>query len=399
MAHSHRAELLALAALAVGSCVAFAQPSGPPAFYAPGAGQRATWNPVIPLSPTAQANLAATGGGVTSDYGLDFVTVNLRGNPGYVAGQYPNDGGGSGLGAVDGSFRIARTEVPTALWVDFFNAASYVGATQGVIPFLQLPSGWGAVNDSAYTGPGQRWVVASSMGPTAPNQAGYMIPVGDISWRTAAIFCNWLNNDRALTREAFMNGAYDVSTFGFATGGFSDQVAHNPGARFFIPTQDQWVAAAHYDPSRANGDGTTGGYWVYPTTSDTAPVYLPPELGGEANAAFNRQGRVWTVGLGDYPTVQSPWGLLDAAGGSSEWLETPFYQENALFPSSRLNEGSGRFDTPWSDPLWVHGGAFPSEIDWTFGLRIAASMPTPSSGCLLAWVAAQVLRRRCRFAQ
>jgi formylglycine-generating enzyme required for sulfatase activity len=331
---------------------------------------------------------------VSSEYGLDFVTVNLSGNPGYVSGQHPNDGGGAGLGAVDGSFRIARTEVPTALWVDFFNAASYVGATQGVIPFLQLPSGWGAVNDPNYQGPGQRWVVASSMGQTAPNQSGHMIPVGDISWRTAAIFCNWLCNDRALSRDAFMSGAYDVSTFGFAQGGFSDQVAHTPGARFFIPTQNQWVAAAHYDPSRDNGDGTSGGYWVYPTTSDTAPVYLPPELGGQANALFNRNGRVWTVALGDYPTVQSPWGLLDAAGGSSEWLEDAEAFEGQVNPFARLFDGSGRYDSGAADLLWATGGAFPSETDWTFGLRIAASVPAPSVCAVLAMGTPVLLRRR-----
>ncbi len=42
-----------------------------------------------------------------------------------------------------------------------------------------------------------------------------------------------------LARAVFLTGAYDVSTFGFAPDGFSDQVSHSPGARFWIPTHNQ----------------------------------------------------------------------------------------------------------------------------------------------------------------
>lgn len=402
--------LLAVNALSICSAVALAsgtvqiasaQPGASgqePVFYSPGAGQRASWNPVIPLSQRAIQN----GATITSDYGMDFVTVGQRvgnqwqglNNAGYVAGQVENDGAAAGLGRVTEAYRIGRTEVPTASWVDFFNAASYVGATQGVIPFLQLPT-WAAGNAPDYTGPGLRWQVFDPLGGPGPSgRTGHMIPVGDISWRTAAIYCNWLHNDRQLTREAFLTGAYDVSTFGFALGGFSDQISHSPGARFWIPTHDQWIAAAHYDPSRINPDGSTGGYWQQSITSDAAPIYEPPENGGQANALFNRGGRAFTVALGDYAAVQSPWGLLDTAGGSAEWTETVVFQFGQPNPGARLFEGSGRFDSPYGDPLNAWGGEWPGFTDSIFGLRLAAAIPSPGAASLLLGASLLLTRRR-----
>ncbi len=64
-----------------------------------------------------------------------------------------------------------------------------------------------------------------------------MIPVGNISWRMAAMYANWLNNDQSSDRSAFLNGAYDVSTFTYTPAGrFRDQLTHNPDAKYWIPT-------------------------------------------------------------------------------------------------------------------------------------------------------------------
>jgi hypothetical protein len=376
-------------------------------YYAPGLGpgglgtsQRPAWNPAIPLSARAVQN----GATLTHDYGMDFVAIGRRNgngslsglnNAGYVAGQVPNDGEAAGRGRVTEAYRIGRTEVPTAVWTDFYNAASYVGATQGVIPFVQLPSGWGATESPTYTGPGRRWEMA-----TAPGINVHMNPVGGISWRTAAILCNWLHNDRALTREAFMGGAYEVSTFGtLAEAGplrFTDQVTRSAGARYWIPAHDQWLAAAHYDPSRVDPTtGQPGSYWQYSTTSDTAPIYEPPENGGQANAGFNRGGRAYTIALGDYPTVQSPWGLLDTAGGSSEWTEGVITFETQTVPSFRISDGSARGDSPFAADQFISwSGDWPGLPDWTYGLRLAAAIPSPSTSVLLVFTACMFACRR-----
>ena len=83
-----------------------------------------------------------------------------------------------------------------------------------------------------------------------------MIPTGGVDWRTCAIFCNWLHNGKSSARSAFLSGAYDVSTFGYisSAGGFTDQLTHNAGTSYWIPTLDEWLKAAHFDPNR-NGPG------------------------------------------------------------------------------------------------------------------------------------------------
>lgn len=229
-----------------------------------------------------------------------------------------------------------------------------------------------------------------------------MRPVGNISWRMAAMYANWLHNDKSTDREAFLNGAYDVSTFGYSGTTFTDQFAHHPTARFWIPTWDEWIKAAHYDPNRA-GPGQ-GGYWTYPTTSDTIPAYGPPgervRLGGtpqpDANGPLAEANGGWSnlnfpgfnpfaVNLAAYPSVQSPWGLLDLAGGTSEWVEEIGFADpdNQAFPIARLFEGSSWAipSSPLSDQLRIVGGDFPSLSTYDLGFRIAAAVPAP--GCVL----------------
>ena len=137
------------------------------------------------------------------------------GSPNDLPGLSP----GVGRGAVAEDFRIGRYEVGRASWNAFFAAAEQVRQQTGqAIPWLSPAGG--------LSGGGQ-------YGRT-----------GNISWRTAAIYCNWLHNDQAVTRDAFMSGAYDVGTFGF-TGAdrYTDQLTHSPGARFWVPTMDQWMRA------------------------------------------------------------------------------------------------------------------------------------------------------------
>ena len=170
--------------------------------------------------------------------------------------------------------------------------------------------------------------------PTTPNTPGglrwavppgnAMLPVGNISWRMAAMLCNWLCNNKSTDRSAFLNGAYDVSTFHYtAPQGFADQPTHNPGAQYWIPTWDEWLKAAHYDPNR-NGPGQPG-WWTYSNGTNTPLIGAPPpSMGGngQANFGFTELNGVSfnSIPLGAY-NVTSPYGLYDVAGGTTEWTE------------------------------------------------------------------------------
>lgn len=301
--------------------------------------------------------------------GIDFVTIGAVGNRGYD-GPDPN-GLATGRGRVDYEYKIGRYEVTAGQWGEFFTAALN---RADPIPYVRAPL---------------------EIGP------GSMGAVGGITWRTAAIYTNWLHNNRSLDRVAFMSGAYDVSTFGFTPEGvFTDQAAHSPGARYWVPTLDEWMKAAHYDPSKQNGDGSTGGWWQYSITRDTPPVYQrPPSMGGvgEANAGFILTGEAqFSIPLGAYTTITSPWGLFDTAGATSEWTETVY---EIAFPHvrSRLFDG-----TAWATPIgqldsaWSFSTGSPTERDYMFGFRIASAVPSSPSVAALALGVCFQCRRRSR---
>jgi len=317
--------------------------------------------------------------------GIDLVRIGAVGNvpsPGYLPGDRSR-----GRGGVNYEYSIGRLEVTTSQWVEFFNAAYRLPSNQR-ISHLIPPTFWGA------TGSPGNWTVP------AGNE---LRPVGDISWRMAAIYCNWLHNGKGANRKAFLNGAYDVGTFTLGTG-FTDQRTHNPDACYWLPTWDEVLKAFHFDPAKANPDGTTGGWWRYSNSSDTPLVYGPPNtlvngLPTEANAGwFDGGNPQYQISLGAYPNTRTPWGLLDAAGATSEWNEE-------VFGFGSLLEARGYDGSAWGSSLGVanladaasgRGGDFPSLSELHLGFRIASSVPAPSTLTLmgLGWWLTAVRKRR-----
>jgi formylglycine-generating enzyme required for sulfatase activity len=210
--------------------------------------------------------------------------------------------------------------------------------------------------------------------------------VGGITWRTAAIYCNWLHNGKATNREAFLSGAYDVSTFGFAQPfGFSDQRERSPGAQYFIPSWDEWLKASHYDPSKQNSDGTTGGWWLYSNGTDLPLTYgSPPSQGGTGMANSGFSSGAFGIPLNSYPDVRTPWGLVDAAGMTSEWTEGVLGAGGSL--EDRLMGGSAWTDSPgnsfFADQVIIDPSSAPDLGLLVSGFRIAAVVPSPSTFAL-----------------
>jgi formylglycine-generating enzyme required for sulfatase activity len=324
--------------------------------------------------------LAATAA-LAQPSGIDLVTIGSPGNPAYQSPN-PNDFV-NGRGQVNYSYRIGRDEVPTSLWVQFFNAAMDRPAGDS-IPFISFPGSnfWGATAVTPNNPGAHRWAVT---------QGNEMVPVGDISWRTAAVFCNWLSNNQSTSRSAFLSGAYDTSTFGSINGVFTDQLGHSPSAQYWIPTWDEWLKAAHWSPGNPNN----GGWYNYSDGSDSPYLYGPPGQ-GQANAGFSTPDP-FSIPLGSYGTVQSPWGLLDVAGGSQEWTESVYTvndgQKYRVFDGSYRNEtGLEAFGL---DQARYAGAEFPWIDTYNFGLRVASSIPAPSS-CAVGAGALSILSARRR---
>ncbi len=204
---------------------------------------------ILACAACAVLGVADASADVDPNSGIDLVRIGWVGNAPWMGnGQFGDEA--IGRGSVGYEYSMGRLEVTTAQWAEFFNAA-YDRTVPLNSPFLHAPTVWGAVSTAPTNSGGFRWSVP------AGNESR---PVGGISWRTAAMYCNWLNNNKSSDVQAFMNGAYDVSTFSDLGTGFSDQLTHNAGARYWIPTWDEYIKAAHFDPNR-NGPGQAG-YWV-----------------------------------------------------------------------------------------------------------------------------------------
>jgi sulfatase modifying factor 1 len=210
--------------------------------------------------------------------GIDFVPIGNPGNANWTGGGFNNN-----RGRVDYTYSIGKYEVTTSQWASFMNAALDRPSNDRV-PFVFAPQQWGAVGTTPNNPGGQRFAVSNGM-----------LPTGGVDWRTSAIFCNWLCHgaNANAPRTDFLSGAYNVSTFGYQGNLYTDQLTHTPGAQYWIPTLDEWMKAAHWDPNR-NGAGQ-GGWWLYSNSSNNPYVYGPPGVlvnghPATANAAWSDIG-------------------------------------------------------------------------------------------------------------
>lgn len=276
------------------------------------------------------------------------------------------------VGRVDYEYRMAQTEVTGAMWFEF---------VQAYAPYVEP----GFHVSTEFTS----FQVQIRYNPD--NTVRYVLPESNreravqVGWRFAARFCNWLHNNQASNREAFEQGVYDTSTFGEdASGNLTDQATRSPGSRYWIPTRDEWVKAAYYDPNRYGLHQP--GYWQYPTMSDLAPIPGPPGV-GQTSAGwdfFQAQQPLPTVGA--YSNITSPWGLFDLSGGQQEWLEDRVF-------SSRETAGTrvGESDNWFYDRIgWLDAGFVFAPI----GLRLASEVPSPGAALVLSLLSVCTYRRR-----
>lgn len=316
----------------------------------------------------------AQGGGVPPDYGFNWATITHAGNRAANASEAPEWFNPATnptpivRGQVNYEYRITKTEVTYTQYAEFLNA---------YVPYLDDAAGAmrvsGLFMDEQYTPrPGGGLDVRFSPIP------GYENVAVNPSLKHAMIMTNWLHNDKGITQDAFMHGAYDLRNVPQNPFGMWTAVpARQPGARFWIPSVDEWIKAAHYDPDRY-GPGEEG-YWAYPNASNVQPIPGLPSMGGQTDTGLINPP---LLDVGSYPGTASTWGLLDVMGGETEWTESPASLGDALWLGYSRGGGlagvplpasAGRLDQEWGAFNGVLGGA---------GFRLA-SIPGPSTSALV----------------
>jgi sulfatase modifying factor 1 len=299
-------------------------------------------------------------GALASAEAIQWVTVGDPGNAADTTGD-PNP-----AGAVATSYRIMKYEFTNQQYTDFLNTVDASGTNPNSVYNTDMGSdARGGISFTSGNASGSKYAVKTNMGDK---------PVNYVSWFDAARVSNWYQNG-ATSSSSTETGAY---TLNGATSGNAPAV--NPGATFYIPTEDQWYKAAYY-----KGNGTNAGYWDYATQSDSDPT---PVTAGETGigsagntgnfANFNRgaqwdsqNGNVTTVGANGGP---SAYGAFDMSGNVQEWNDL-----TGSAGSSRGLRGGG-----WDDDAFYLSSSFgytddPSIEFNYFGFRLASPASSPSS--------------------
>jgi len=287
---------------------------------------------------------------------IDWVTV---GDPGNTADD-------TTYGAVADSFQIMKYEWTNSQYTDFLNTVAATD-TYSLFNASMGSNARGGITRSGASG-SYSYAVRSNMGDK---------PVNFVSWFDAARVSNWLMNGATGTSST-ETGAYTL--VGGQTSGTAPAV--NPGATFYIPTEDQWYKAAYY-----KGGSTSAGYWDYATQSDTAPTAVTADSTGIGSAGstgnFANYNRVadWNSQNGNVTTVgtnggASAYGAFDMSGNLYEWNDLT----GAAGSSRGLRGGS------WIDDAFFLSSSYgnsddPSVEDDDLGFRLASpvAVPEPST--------------------
>ena len=326
--------------------------------------------PPAGVASLGQAGVIGPRAGAVPDYDFDWATIGDPGNRGVLSEEAPLDVNVRGRGSVGYAYRMATTEVTTGQWLEFVNAYSpYFDRTKEQEAFFASQN----IGFDPLLG---RWTLIAGT---------ENVPAKGMSWRFAARYVNWLNNSKAITRDAFETGAYDTSTFTKnADFTLNDQSTRSPGSQFWIPSLDEWIKAVYYDPDK-NGPGDSG-YWLYPNASDEPLVSgLPGEPGAQTSADLTFFAK---LDVGSYPDVSAPWGLFDTSGGVAEWTE-----ELNLSGSRHISKGTS---TAMGDSFLFD--RLDATISGSDGLRLASVVPEPHTItiALLCIISCTGRRRRMR---
>ena len=259
-----------------------------------------------------------------------FIEMVVIGDPGNVAD--PEDGDATtgeieNFGAVPYTYSIGKYEVTMNQYVEFLNAVAASdpnGLYQpniGTHPHVLGIQRTGTDGNFSYSviGGGER-------------------PISNVSWFDAARFCNWLHNGRP-------NGVQDENTTEMGAysldGANSGIFTKNPGAKFWIPSEDEWYKAAYYRPVAGGPGGPADEYYLYPTQSDSAPGNLIGSLANQANhrpanGLFSTTQRSaaedtnYLTDRGAFSGTESYYGTFDQGGNLFEWNDGIFDEPGGM---------------------------------------------------------------------
>jgi formylglycine-generating enzyme required for sulfatase activity len=327
----------------------------------------------------------------SASHALTISTVPI-GNPGNPADtRYdPN-----GVGSVPYAFRMGVTEVTIAQYTEFLNS---VAASDPHFLYPELYFPLQGIDRSGTPG-SYTYSIRPNWVGTGPGGTDYTYankPIVGISWYKAARFVNWLHNGQPNGPQAANTTEDGAYTLVGKTSTELEALTRNPGARWWLPNENEWYKAAYYDPD-------AGIYYDYPTGTNSEPNNNLPSLDKGNSENFNKNG--YTTGRSDFPLTDagaythsgSPYGTFDQGGSADEWNEDIVTTGDGGITHKQAVVRGG---------LWFWNVARLSAanrgLDFRFrdippiGFRVATLVPEPSSLLLGSLCSVPYLLRRRR---
>lgn len=171
-----------------------------------------------------------------TNQGIQFSRIN----PANVQALGPLPSYGRAIGSGSWDFGLSRTELTQGQWVEFISAFNAVPVPEGQ-PWAERMNSM--LRGDTWIGPG---MTASGVGPLGrlnfgTTELGAVLPARGIAWYGAALYCNWLHNDRAVSIDAITNGVYDLRRWN-EDPDINRAVSRQPGARYWIPRSTNGVS-------------------------------------------------------------------------------------------------------------------------------------------------------------
>lgn len=239
----------------------------------------------------------------------EFVRVGDTGNP---------DDPRTGRGRVEYDFDIGKYELSNQEYAEFLNAVASEGDTFGLFKADMQTGVVGGLEKISEDGKARY-----------RSKPGWETrPVTYVSWFDLARMANWLHYGRPATGRQELGttegdektGAYDTRVFPAPMASFDSSrlPTRNLGAKFFIPSDDEWYKAAYYNAELRR-------YFKYPTKSDIPPNPASERMLTGANYTLREQlgeGTPYFVSKVDaFAASESYYGTRQQGGNVWEWVE------------------------------------------------------------------------------